>query len=50
MNMSNKTKSLSEGEKLILMQNDTTLLRQVLGINLNIHVQYSTVIKSCMLQ
>lgn len=48
--MSNKTKSLSEGEKLILMQNDTTLLRQVFGINLNIHVQYSTVIKSCMLQ
>lgn len=50
MNMSNRKKSLSEGEKLILMQNDTTLLRQVFGINLNIHVQYSTVIKSCMLQ
>lgn len=49
MNMSNKTKSLSEGEKLILMQNDTTLLRQVLGINIKPHVQYSTVIKSCML-
>lgn len=49
MNMSNRKKSLSEGEKLILMQNDTTLLRQVFGINLNIHVQYSTVIKSCML-
>lgn len=39
-----------KGKKLILMQNDTTLLWQVLGINLNIHVQYSTVIKSCMLQ
>lgn len=50
MNMSNRKKSLSEGEKLILMQNDTTLLRQVLGINIKPHVQYSTVIKSCMLQ
>lgn len=49
MNMSNRKKSLSEGEKLILMQNDTTLLLEVFGINLNIHVQYSTVIKSCML-
>lgn len=39
-----------KGKKLILMQNETTLLRQVFGINLNIHVQYSTVIKSCMLQ
>lgn len=39
-----------KGKKKILMQNDTTLLRQVFGINLNIHVQYSTVIKSCMLQ
>lgn len=39
-----------KGKKLILMQNDTTLLRQVLGINIKPHVQYSTVIKSCMLQ
>lgn len=45
-----KQKVCLKGKKLILMQNDTTLLRQVFGININIHVQYSTVIKSSMLQ
>lgn len=44
-----KQKVCLKGKKLILMQNDTTLLRQVLGINIKLHVQYSTVIKSSML-
>lgn len=40
MNMSNRKKSLSEGEKLILMQNDTTLLRQVFGYTCTIFYCY----------